>query len=360
VAQGRSLSLRDLEGRLKRQGASGAYAFCGPEGFLKQEALQALLRALLGDERAATGARYALATFRLGEHEADEILSAAMQTGLFGAERVVWVDGLERAGRLRPKEREAWIRALGRETANPLILCSPETAFELRKRTKIHAEILARTTVVDFARLEAPAAAAWLTRQAERFGVRLSAPAARRIVGHLGPDLMTLAQEVEKLSLLHGPGDLGVEDLRAMARSGLIGGSWECVEAALQGKHVEALQRLQSVRREESAFSFNWKLSYAAANRLAEPGGAPARGFGAWTAGGRGGGRSPLPPRAKNLLGRMLDECYEWERRMKSGRWPGAHDYTALEAVLVAHAARARGDRAGMESDEGARHGASD
>lgn len=359
MAAARTLRWNELTRRLEREGVRGTYAFCGPEAFLKQEAQKTLLAATLGKGGAGEGARYALATFQLGEQGIDEILGAASQGGLFGAERVVWVEGLERAGRLRPKDREAWLAALGRENANPIVLSSPELSHELRKRTKFHTDLLARVTVVDFWSPRPAEATEWLRRRAEKRGLQLTPAAAEKIVGHLGTDLLTLAQEVEKISLLHGEGGLGVEDLREMVRLGLLGSAWESVEAALAGRHQEALQGLQTARREETAFSFNWKLSFSAAQWLGSASDVPSRAAGSWSP--RAGVQRPAPsPRMKKLLGRMLGECYEWERRMKSGRWPGAHDYDALEAVVIAHAARMRGGSGGEQVNGGARHVASD
>jgi hypothetical protein len=288
--------------------------------------------------------RYALATFRLGEDDTGEILAASSQCGLFGSERIVWVEGIERIARLRAKEREGLFEFLKGEPANPIVLTTDELAHEFRKRSKTHAELLSRVTVVDFWGLRPEEAVRWLIHHAEQQGVRVSVAAAQRIVTHLGVDLCSLAQEIEKIRLLHGEGDLGVADLREMTRLGLMGRAWECVDAVLAGRALEALQGLQVVQREETAFSFNWKLSYGAARQLSSPDGeSGARGAGEWGRRERAVAHAPLSTREKNLLGRVLMECYDWERHLKSGRWPGTHDYHALEALIIAHAARLRG-----------------
>jgi DNA polymerase III delta subunit len=338
----------ELQRRLSKSAPREAYAFCGPEHLLKQEARQTLLTALLGREAEESRARYALMTCQIGEQPTSEILGAAAQVGLFGGERLLWVEGVERMGRLGAKDREAWLAALKGDPANPIVLVSTELSHELRKRTKFHAELLDRVTTVDFWPLGDPEAAAWLIERAGRRGVRMSHAAAGYIVSRLGPDLLSLGQEAEKISLLRGEGALGVEDLRELTRQGLLGHSWECVDAALTGRHREALERLQAVRRDETAFSFNWKLTFTAGRWL---GTQPA------TRGGFDGGRAapPLTPQFKNLLGRVLTECYDWERYMKSGRWSGSHDFAALEAMLVAHAVRARRGHPGGEQ---ARRGA--
>lgn len=356
MAAKRSLRWSDLQGRLSQSAPRGAYAFCGPEHLLKHEAQQAMLGSLLGRDAGESRARYALMTCLIGEQPTSEILGAAAQVGLFGGERLLWVEGVERMGRLGAKDREAWLAALTSEPANPIVLVSAELSHELRRRTKFHAELLDRVTAVDFWPLREPEAAAWLVERAQQHGVRMSRPAADYIVGRLGTDLLGLGQEAEKISLLRGEGALGIEDLRELTRHGLLGHAWECVDAALTGRHREALERLQAVRSEETAFSFNWKLTFTAGRWL----GSQTASRGGFEGGGQGrewggGSAPPLTPQFKNLLGRVLTECYDWERYLKSGRWSGAYDFAALEALLVAHATRVqRGQRGGEQARRGA------
>jgi DNA polymerase III delta subunit len=334
---GRTLRWNELARRLEKGPAEGVYAFCGPEGFLKQEALEGMRRARSG--RGEVGRRYAVDTFRIGEQEAGAIWSAADQTGLFGGERIVWVDGIERLARAGAKEREAWLAFAGRRPANPVVLASDESSRDLGRRSRFLADLIGRVTLVEFWHLFPPDAARWVVQCGARHGLKIAPRAAGRLVEHWGTDLMALAREVERISLLRGAGDLAESDLGELTRAGLLGSAWACVDAALAGRVRDALETLAVVRREESAFSFTWKLSHGAIRAL-------------------GGGRepsdrarqapaAPLTTAEKNLLGRLLWGCYEWERSLKSGRWVGAHDFPALEGVMIAHAARhgSRGKR---------------
>lgn len=355
MVSGRTLRWNELLRRLAQGPASGMYAFCGPEAFLKQEALEAMRRTPVRREAAAR--RYALDTFQIGDHEAGAIWSAADQTGLFGGERIVWVDGLERLSRSGAKEREAWLEFARRGSAHPVVLSSVETSRDLTRRAGFFGELLGRVTVVDFWHLFPADAVRWVAQYGVRQGLKIAPRAAARLVEHWGTDLMGLAREVERISLLRGGGALGEADLGELTRAGLLGSSWSCVDAVLTGRVRDALETLASVRREESAFSLTWKVSHGASRTLAGGGGAPA--------GGRGA-TAPSPPLRlsageKNLLGRLLWGCYEWERSLKSGRWVGAHDFPALEGVIVAHGARRKaqdgdGGRTGDVPDRGS-HG---
>jgi DNA polymerase III delta subunit len=349
-AGGKRLKWYEFLKLVEKQPPEGCFAFCGPEMFLKHEGLEALKRSLLGSASGGQDARYAVDTFRAGETGCSEIASAASQAGLFGAERLVLVEEFERLGRVRGKEREAWIALAGSCPPNPLIFTSQLTSRELSDRSRFLADLLRQTLVVEFWHLFPRDAARWVREKAKREGLSCSPEAAGTLVGHIGPDLLLLAREIEKISLLRGEGTLGVEDLRDLVRRGLLGSSWECVEAGIAGRLREAVERLQAVRREESAFSFAWKLGHATRRRLLGESGGSATG--AWGASRSGESRfgsvetRKISAAEQKLLGRLLCECYLWERNLKGGFWSGAHDYVALEAVLVGHAVRCRAARA--------------
>jgi hypothetical protein len=162
------------------------------------------------------------------------------------------------------------------------------------------------------------------------------------LVDHLGTDLQLLSGELEKLSLLHqSETALSIGELREMVRSGILGSSWECANAILRGDLVETFERLREVRREESAFSFLWKLGYATGNALGGSSGGAHAPYGGPPGQGRGvsAGEGISPTRQRSLA-RLLMGCYQWERRMKGGLWSGRHDYAALEGVVTNHVLR--------------------
>jgi DNA polymerase III delta subunit len=347
--RGRTLPWYELMPALEKAGPRGVYAFCGPEAFLRREALAAMKRSLRGSAGPAEG-RYAVESFGIGEHETSQILSAASQAGLFGGDRLVLVEGLERYARLGPAEKEAWFALIAAQPVNPVVLVSEQTSRELIRRAKALAELLAAVTVVDFWHLSPERALAWVRKHGASAGLQISAPAAAQMVRHLGSDLMTLAAEIEKIALARGPGTLEVEELRELARRGIVSSSWEAVECILNGELRPALESIQAVRREESAFGFAWKLKEAVARSLVEGRGTADGPPGAGAAGAPWERRAARPPagaerkdascRRKKSLGRLLWGCYEWERGMKTGRWAGTHDYAALEGVVIAHVNR--------------------
>lgn len=309
-----------------RERPAGFYAFCGPETFLKGEALAGMQAALGGSD--AGSARYAVDTYRVGEARVQEISAAVSQAGLFGGERLILVEGLERLTRTQKKsDRELWESMVQGAPANPVVFISHRPSRELARSTFM-GRMLRNVRLIEFWHLYPRDAARWLVQCAARKELRLRPDAAGYLVAHLGTDLHLLSQEVEKISLLHGEGELALNDLKQLTRSGMLGSSWECVEAILNGDVRQGLERLQGVRREEASFSFQWKL--AAATRTA--------------LGGRARGPAPhvrsvqRDPRAKKRsLAQLLNGCYEWEHHIKGGHWNGKDDYQALEGLLIGY-----------------------
>lgn len=324
--------------------AQGIYLFCGPEVHLREEALAALKSRLAGGGEGG-GSRHAVESYQVGEAAVQEIAAAVSQAGLFGGDRLVLIDGLERLTRVRKEsEREAWLALARGPAANTVVMLSTLSSRELTGRSTFLAAVLGAVQVVEFWSLFPRDAVRWLVSRARRDGLELDAAAAGYLVDHLGTDLGLLAREVEKVTLLTGSQRLGLADLRSLLRAGVLGSSWECVDALVRGDAVAAIERLQGVRREEASFSFAWKLTTAARNTLTGAGGGRSGGWG-------GGGRVSLSSSGadKGSLAALLVGCYYWERRVKQGRWLGAHDFVGLEALAAAHALRSAsaGEHAG-------------
>ncbi len=324
----------------KQNRPAGCYAFCGPETFLKKQALVAAKRALAGGQgEAEANRRYATDTYRAGETNAREIATVVSQTGLFGGDRLVLIEDMGRLSRSGKRDQETWMRLVQTGPANPVVFMSELSAKELAGRSRFLARLLQEVQVVEFWRLRPSDAKQWIARTATDRGLRLTPQVAAYMIAHLGTDLHLLSVELEKIALMHGEGQLGLPELRQMIQGGILGSSWECVDAIVRGELREALDRLQGVRREESAFSFLWKLGHATGNALRETGGRPQGEWGrAQSRGVRGGGSGTQSVSSKHALAELLRGCYEWESRMKAGYWSSRHDYVALEGLISAHA----------------------
>ncbi len=320
---------------IARRQPQGIYAFCGPEAHLRAEALAALKSRLAGESGGMGASRHAVETYQVGEAAVQEIAAAVSQAGLFGGDRIVLIDGLERLTRIKKEsEREVWLSLARGPAANTVVMMSALSSRELTGRSAFLAALLGAVQVVEFWSLFPSDAARWLTARAREAGLELDGPTAGYLVAHLGTDLGTLAGEIEKIALLTGSRRLAMADLKDLLRAGALGSSWECVDALVRGDAAEAIERLQGVRREEASFSFAWKLTTAARNALTGSEGGRA---------GPSGGRRVTHSAGgadKGRLATLLLGCYYWERRIKQGRWLGAHDFIGLETLAAAHSLR--------------------
>lgn len=336
----RALKWNEFSRHIARQRPAGCYAFCGPEAFLKSEALDAMKRALVGEAGGEARVRYAVETFRVGETSVREMVTVVSQTGLFGGDRMVLIENAEKLSRASRKDREIWMELVKTGSANPVVFLSHRNSKELGGRSSFVAGLLRRVQVVEFWHLYPRDAVQWIGRRAETLGLQLTRDAATHLVSRLGTDLHLLSREIEKISLMHGKGRLGVQELKKMVRAGILGSSWDCIDALLRGDIGEAIERLQGVRQEEASFSFLWKLTSSASHALEGRGGQGAPSAGGWSQGratdeGRDRGQDAW---RKRMLAELLQGCYEWESRLKGGRWSGNHDFVALEGLMVGRA----------------------
>lgn len=104
-------------------------------------------------------------------------------------------------------------------------------------------QIAARGVVVDCSRLKWGEAKGWVRTYAVRTGGKLTAGAANALVEALGPDLLALRNEVDKLCTYAGPGaavtDRDVDELVARSRSR---SAFDLAEAVGRGDVAEALR----------------------------------------------------------------------------------------------------------------------
>jgi DNA polymerase III delta subunit len=328
---------QDFAKRLGTGPPAGCYAFCGPEIFLREEALDTMRRSLSGQAGAEPG-RYLVDTYQAGAVSASEIATLVSQTGLFGAERLVLIENIEKLTRKKKTEKDAWKELARARPANPLILISSQSSRDLSRRSTFLAALLKEVQVVEFWHLFPRDAARWARQRAAQVGLDLHPRAAAYLVDHVGTDLHLLLQEIEKISLAHDEAKVSLKGLRQLVSEGILGSSWECVNALLEANLPEALERLQGVRREETAFSFLWKLTYSIGLAMEGKRGRAGTGVaGVQRPSSQSAPYERVGDPTHRTLAELLVACYRCEHRLKGGRWSSGHEYVALEGLLVAH-----------------------
>ncbi|HWP94640.1 MAG TPA: DNA polymerase III subunit delta [Gammaproteobacteria bacterium] len=98
---------------------------------------------------------------------------------------------------------------------------------------------------IDVARLPA-----WLERRARALGLELEAAALQLIAERVEGNLLAATQELDKLSLIHGPGPLTAADVEAAVAMSARYDLFQFVETAIAGEGERALRMLDGLRGE--------------------------------------------------------------------------------------------------------------
>ncbi len=90
----------------------------------------------------------------------------------------------------------------------------------------------------------------WITGRAARHGLSLDREAADLLAERVEGNLLAAHQEIEKLALLHGKGELGVDEVRAAVANSARYDVFQLGEAALEGDVARSLRILEGLRAE--------------------------------------------------------------------------------------------------------------
>lgn len=231
-----------LEAELTAGRLRGAYLVAGPEPLLRDAAIAALRRAALGD---------APADFNFDRLEGDATSAGALRDALrmlpvFAQRRLVWLR--EPAG-----GRGAWkavceaLPAIAAEQAGSATSVLVVSAASLDRRTA-----WVRAFGDALVECEAPGGArelaAFAKAEARRLGVALESGAAEALVERVGASLLALRNELEKASLLAGPGAaISVRHVTESAADLAQEPIWDLTDAIGEGRAGDALAVLDKL-----------------------------------------------------------------------------------------------------------------
>lgn len=101
---------------------------------------------------------------------------------------------------------------------------------------------------VDIARLPA-----WIGQRMRQKGLKPTPDAVQLIASRVEGNLLAAAQEVDKLALLAGPGEVDAETVRTAVADSARFDVFQCVDAALAGEAPRAVRMLEGLRAEGAA-----------------------------------------------------------------------------------------------------------
>ncbi len=182
----------ELAASLQKQVAP-VYQVTGEEDYLRDEAVSAIQRAVLGAADDGSGLAPFNATRLYGdETDAAEILAAAAEAPVFATQRLVLVKA---ADKLLAKEGEALIPYLKNPCESTALVF---TGVKVDGRTRFGQALKDAAVVVDCSPLPDAQLSGWIQAQAKRLGVRVT-DAAVQLLMDLG-GLYGIRGELEKLA----------------------------------------------------------------------------------------------------------------------------------------------------------------
>jgi DNA polymerase-3 subunit delta len=90
----------------------------------------------------------------------------------------------------------------------------------------------------------------WVAARARRHGIVLDAAGSRLLAERVEGNLLAAHQEIEKLALTHGPGEMGEDEVAEAVADNARYGVFQLGDAALAGDPVRALRILEGLRGE--------------------------------------------------------------------------------------------------------------
>lgn len=184
-----ALTSLQLESALKQHAPEPVYLLVGEEDLLRDSALAALKAAVLGD-----GGEFNYDLFYGDEASGADILTCASEMPVFAERRLVVVKTAEK---LSARESEALLGYLTEPVeTTTLVFVSPK----LDGRLKFSQALVRAAVTIDCSPLRDAQLGPWVTREAERFGVRLEEQAAHLLKEVSGGSLYGVRRELEKLA----------------------------------------------------------------------------------------------------------------------------------------------------------------
>lgn len=226
----------------------------GAERFLRQNAIQAVIRSVLGDDDAGLT--------RLDGRTADlaSVLDELRTISMWGDRRLVIVEEADEFVSNHRAELERYVEKPAKKSVLLLDVKSwPKT-------TRLYKAVALVGLDLDCGPLKPAEAARWLVDEAKSaFGKTLARDAASLMVELVGPQMGLLAQELGKVASYAGERTkIDTEDVAAMVGGWKLQTTWQMLDALQEGRLPVALEDLDKLLRAgENALMLLGGVSYS-------------------------------------------------------------------------------------------------
>ena len=139
---------------------------------------------------------------------------------------------------------------LERPVDDTLLLVTMPKLDASQQRSKWFRAIENKGAVIQVWPVPAAQMPGWIKNRAQHHGLQLSFDAAQLLAQHTEGNLLAAAQELDKLRLNHGVGNLGVDQVMASVSGHAHYTVFELVDAALAGNAARAVRIIRSLRAE--------------------------------------------------------------------------------------------------------------
>lgn len=171
-----------------------AYLLVGDEQLFHEELLQTVVKRILPED----DDKFNLSKLNAADTEVQTLYNQLETPPFFGQARVVYLYGLESA---KNGLDEAVLKGLHRLADGVFLFVS---AVKLDGRKKVHQELQKKFNVVNCSSLTPAELPAWVGRRAQDEGLRLTPSEIRTICQRIGPDLVRMRTELEKIKTFAG------------------------------------------------------------------------------------------------------------------------------------------------------------
>jgi DNA polymerase III subunit delta len=179
-----------LESVLKQQGPGCLYLVVGEEDLLRDSAVNALTHAVLGAE----GDAFNYEQFYGDEASGADIRNSVAVVPVFAARRLVVVKGAEK---LTARDSEPLLEYVNNPVDSTTVVF---VSSKMDGRLKFSQALARSAVVVDCSPLRDAQLPAWISREAERLGLRLEEAAAQLLQEVCSASLYSVRRELEKLA----------------------------------------------------------------------------------------------------------------------------------------------------------------
>jgi len=231
-------SVEELEGDLRNNGFRPVYLLLGPEMYQCRKAVSLLKTQALSPESVS----FDYAEFSGDGCSVAEVIEAAGTFPMLSKRRLVLVTETDK---MPDSSQDALLDSLNRISPRGMLVLAAE---ELDRRKRFYKTLRDNACVAEFPRLKGAALTRWAAAFFRREGYRISPAAIEQVVDLAGPDLQTLAMELEKI-LLYAGNEKNIPDsvVNEIARGSRQRGIFEFLDAVSMRDRAGALKLLANL-----------------------------------------------------------------------------------------------------------------